>query len=47
MEFRRLIIPNVSYFPVVKPDICLSHFLLDFVTALGFWKKKEKKVGQI
>lgn len=23
----RLIIPSLSYFPVWKPDICLSHFL--------------------
>lgn len=39
MEFKRLIIPNVSYFPVGKPDICLSYFLLDFSTA---WEKKGK-----
>lgn len=27
VQFRRLIIPSVSYFPVQQPDICLSHFL--------------------
>lgn len=29
-EFGKLIIPNVSYFPAVKPDICLPYFLSEF-----------------
>lgn len=36
MEFRGLIIPNVSYFPVVWPDICLSPLLWEFGTARVF-----------
>lgn len=34
MEFGKLIIPNVSYFPVVKPDICLPYFLPELDTDL-------------
>lgn len=49
-EFGKLIIPNVSYFPAVKPDICLPYFLSGFWYRLRFLEEdgftlKKKSCG--
>lgn len=42
-EFGKLIIPNVSYFPAVRPDICLPYFPLEFWYNFFFFFKHKRK----